>query len=114
MNRVINLKYYKRLLKILEAKPRELQSHCLPWLKYPHNTHGNGVILVGDAGGFPCPLEAEGIYPAMLTGSIASKVAADAISSGDVSKKALSKFDDAWKKTSIGEDFEAGEELYEI
>ncbi|MHA1802943.1 MAG: NAD(P)/FAD-dependent oxidoreductase [Promethearchaeota archaeon] len=114
LNRVINLKYYKRLLKILEAKPRELQSHCLPWLKYPYNTHGNGVILVGDAGGFPCPLEAEGIYPAMLTGSIASKVAADAISSGDVSKKALSKFDDAWKKTSIGEDFEAGEELYEI
>ncbi|MHA1466475.1 MAG: hypothetical protein ACTSP6_00165, partial [Promethearchaeota archaeon] len=56
LNKVINLKYYQRLLRILEAKPRELQSHLLPWLKYPYNTHTDGVILIGDAGGFPCPL----------------------------------------------------------
>jgi electron transfer flavoprotein-quinone oxidoreductase len=114
LNRVVNLKYYQRLLKILEAKPRELQSHLLPWLKYPYNTHTDGVILIGDAGGFPCPLEAEGIYPAMVTGKIAAEIAADSITSGDVSKKALSKYDKLWKKTSIGEEFEAGEELYNI
>ncbi|MFX1498148.1 MAG: NAD(P)/FAD-dependent oxidoreductase [Promethearchaeota archaeon] len=114
LNRVIGLKYYQRLLKILEAKPRELQSHLLPWLKYPYNTHSHNIILVGDAGGFPCPLEAEGIYPAMVTGKIAAEVAADAISSEDYSKTKLSKFDQLWKRTSIGEEFETGEELYNI
>lgn len=114
LNRVINLKYYQRLLKILDAKPREIQSHLLPWLKYPYNTHSDGVILIGDAGGFPCPLEAEGIYPAMVTGKIAAEVAADAITSGDVSKSALFQYDEKWKKTSVGEEFEAGEELYNI
>ncbi len=114
LNQVINLKYYQRLLRILEAKPRELQSHLLPWMQYPYNTHTDGIILIGDAGGFPCPLEAEGMYPAMITGKIAAEVAADAISSGDVSKKRLSKFDEMWQKTSVGEEFEAGEELYNI
>jgi len=114
LNRVINLKYYQRLLKILEARPRELQAHLLPWLDYPYNTHTDGVILIGDAGGFPCPLEAEGIYPAMVTGKIAAEVALEAISSGDFSKLALKKFDVEWQKTSVGKEFEAGDELWRI
>jgi len=114
LNRVINLNYYQRLLKILEAKPRELQAHLLPWLDYPYNTHTDGVILIGDAGGFPCPLEAEGIYPAMVTGKIAAEVAAEAISSGDFTKDSLKKFDERWKNTSIGEEFEVGSELWTI
>jgi len=114
LNRVINLKYYQRLLKILEAKPRELQAHLLPWLDYPYNTHTDGVILIGDAGGFPCPLEAEGIYPAMVTGKIAAEVASDVIPSGDVSRTNLKKFDEEWQKTSIGKEFEAGFELWNI
>ena len=114
LNHVINLKYYQRLLKILESKPRELQAHLLPWMDYPYNTHTDNVILVGDAGGFPCPLEAEGIYPAMLTGRIAAEVAVDAITSGDISKEALKIYDEKWKKTSIGEDFDAGTELASI
>ena len=114
LNKVINLKYYQRLLRILEAKPREIQAHLLPWLDYPYNTHTDGVILIGDAGGFPCPLEAEGIYPAMVTGKISAEVAAEAFSSGDYSKESLKKFDDGWKKTSIGEEFEAGSELWNI
>jgi len=114
LNRVINLKYYQRLLKILDAKPRELQAHLLPWLDYPYNTHTDGIILIGDAGGFPCPLEAEGIYPAMVTGKIAAEVAAEAVTSGDFSKDSLKKFDEGWKKTSIGEEFKAGAELWNI
>ena len=114
LNRVVNLKYYQRLLKILEAKPREVQAHLLPWLDYPYNTHTDGIILIGDAGGFPCPLEAEGIYPAMVTGKIAAEVAAEAFSCGDFSKQMLNKFDEGWKKSSIGEEFEAGSELWNI
>ncbi|MFX1418455.1 MAG: NAD(P)/FAD-dependent oxidoreductase [Promethearchaeota archaeon] len=114
LNHVISLKYYQRLLNILEAKPRELQTHLLPWLDYPYNTHCDGVILIGDAGGFPCPLEAEGIYPAMVTGKIAAEVASDLIPSEDISKANLKKFDEKWQKTSVGKEFESGYELWNI
>ncbi|MGY5876731.1 MAG: FAD-dependent monooxygenase [Candidatus Thorarchaeota archaeon] len=114
LNRVLNLKYFKRLVRILDAKPREFQAHLLPWQGEPENTHTDNVILIGDAGGFPCPLEAEGIYPAMITGRAAAQAAAEAISEGDTSKEFLSCFDDKWKKTSVGEDFESGPELYSI
>jgi flavin-dependent dehydrogenase len=114
LNRVISLNYYKRLIRILGAKQLELQSHLLPWLKYPYNTHTDGIILIGDAGGFPCPLEAEGIYPAMVTGDMAAQIAAEAVSSEDYSKEFLSRYDKAWQSTDIGEEFQAGEELYNI
>lgn len=114
LNRIINLKYYQRLLRILEAKPRELQCHLLPWMAYPYNTHTDNVILIGDAGGFPCPLEAEGIYPAMVTGRLAVELAAEAITSEDTSRAALDIFDERWESTSLGDDFRAGKELSEI
>jgi flavin-dependent dehydrogenase len=114
LNRIINLKYYQRLLRILEAKPRELQCHLLPWMDYPYNTHTDNVILIGDAGGFPCPLEAEGIYPAMVTGRLAVEVAAEAITNEDTSRAALDIFDDRWEASSLGDDFQAGKELSEI
>ncbi len=114
LNHVINIKYFQRLIRILDAKPREFQAHLLPWQSEPEHTHTNNVMLIGDAGGFPCPLEAEGIYPAMITGRAAAQTAAEAISEGDTSKEFLSRFDDKWKKTSVGEDFESGPELYSI
>lgn len=114
LNRVVKIPYFQRLIKILEAKPRELHAHLLPWASYPTNTHTDNVLLIGDAGGFPCPLEAEGIYPAMITGKIASEVAAKAISDGDTSKRALDVYDDEWKKTTVGVEFEAGKELQTI
>jgi digeranylgeranylglycerophospholipid reductase len=114
LNRLVSLKYFKRLVRILDAKPREFQTHLLPWQGSPSNTYADNVMLIGDAGGFPCPLEAEGIYPAMVTGRAAATTAADAISAGDTSKEFLSKYDAAWKSTSIGEDFETGRELHSI
>ncbi|TFG04658.1 MAG: NAD(P)/FAD-dependent oxidoreductase [Promethearchaeota archaeon] len=114
LNRVVNLPYFQRLMKILEAKPREVQCHLLPWMAYPENTITDNVILIGDAGGFPCPLEAEGIYPAMVTGKIAAEVAAQAIADGDTSKTALQPYENGWKQSSVGIEFEAGPELQHI
>ncbi len=114
LNRVISLKYFKRLVRILDAKPREFQAHLLPWQGKPYNTHTDNVILVGDAGGFPCPLEAEGIYPAMITARAAIETAADALSEGDTSKEFLMLYDKKWKATSVGEEFTAGPELASI
>jgi flavin-dependent dehydrogenase len=50
----------------------------------------------------------------MVTGKIAAEVATEAISSGDCSKTVLKKFDEEWQKTSIGEEFKAGKELWNI
>ncbi|TFG31770.1 NAD(P)/FAD-dependent oxidoreductase [Candidatus Thorarchaeota archaeon] len=114
LNRVTSLKYFKRLVRILDAKPREFQAHLLPWQGKPYNTHTDNVILVGDAGGFPCPLEAEGIYPAMITARSAIEAAAEALSEGDTSKEFLSLYDKKWMATSVGEEFTAGPELASI
>jgi digeranylgeranylglycerophospholipid reductase len=114
LNKVTSLKYFKRLVRILDAKPREFQAHLLPWQGKPYNTHTDNVILVGDAGGFPCPLEAEGIYPAMITARSAIEAAAEALSEGDTSKEFLSLYDKKWMATSVGEEFTAGPELASI
>ena len=111
LNKVVNLKYFQRLIRVLDAKPREFQVHLLPWQGSLHDTHTDGVILVGDAGGFPCPLEAEGIYPAMITARAAIETATEAISSGDSSKQFLSLYDEKWMTTSVGEEFKTGPEL---
>jgi digeranylgeranylglycerophospholipid reductase len=114
LNRVTSLKYFKRLVRILDAKPREFQAHLLPWQGKPYNTHTDNVILVGDAGGFPCPLEAEGIYPAMITARSAIEAATEALSEGDTSKEFLTLYDKKWMATSVGEEFTAGPELASI
>jgi flavin-dependent dehydrogenase len=114
LNRVIGLDYFQKWIKLLDAKPREVQAHLLPWTGYPHDTYTDNVMLIGDAGGFPCPLEAEGIYPAMLTGKLAAEVAVKAISDGDTSKSALKAYEGAWQKSSVGVEFESGPELSNI
>ena len=91
LNYVVNLPHFQKLIKMLDAKPRELQAHLLPWMPYPEKTYSDNVMLIGDAGGFPCPLEAEGIYPAIVTGKIAAEVAAEAISEGDTTRAKLNE-----------------------
>ncbi|MDH4213316.1 MAG: NAD(P)/FAD-dependent oxidoreductase [Candidatus Thorarchaeota archaeon] len=114
LNQVVALKYFQRQIRILEAKPREFQVHLLPWQGQPHDTHADNVILIGDAGGFPCPLEAEGIYPAMVTARAAIETAVEAISAADVSKEFLNLYDAKWRATSVGEEFKTGPELASI
>lgn len=49
----------------------------------------NGLMLVGDAACLTNPMTGGGIGPSMLSGKLATVVAADAISKGDVSKEGL-------------------------
>ena len=105
---------FQRLIRGFDAKPSEFQVHLLPWQGMPHDTHTDNVILIGDAGGFPCPLEAEGIYPAMVTARAAIKTAAKAIAAGDTSKEFPSRYDEKWNSTSVGEEFKIGVEIASI
>jgi flavin-dependent dehydrogenase len=49
----------------------------------------NGFMLVGDSAWMPKPLDAGGIGPALIAGTIIGKNVADAIESGDVTEKGL-------------------------
>ena len=52
----------------------------------------NGFMLVGDSAWMPKPLDAGGIGPALVAGTIAGKCAVEAIQSGDVTEKGLWKY----------------------
>lgn len=49
----------------------------------------NGYALVGDSAWMPKPLDAGGIGPALVAGTILGKVIAEAVQSGDTSEKGL-------------------------
>nr|MDO8076883.1 NAD(P)/FAD-dependent oxidoreductase [Candidatus Freyarchaeota archaeon] len=115
LKQVIASKPIKRLIERLGAKPREFHAHLLPWMpRPPTNTSGGGIMLVGDAAGFPCPLEAEGIHYAMVSGKIAAEVAAEAVSNGDTSAEGLKLYDERWRNSIIGEEFSAAREWAEL
>ena len=114
LEQVVALDRFQQLIKQLDARPREFQVHMVPWLANPEKTFTDNVMLVGDAGGFPCPLEAEGVYPAMLTGDLAARIAAKAIAENDTSRESLARYEREWRESSVGIEFETGRELVDI
>ncbi|MHA1283363.1 MAG: NAD(P)/FAD-dependent oxidoreductase [Promethearchaeota archaeon] len=114
LNRCIKSPPVVKLIKRLNAKPRELHAHALPWLQFPHKTYGYNVMLVGDAAGFPCPLEAEGIWHAMYSGRLAALNAKEALDKDDVSENQMKKYEKAWINSELGKEFAAGKELQEF
>ncbi|MHA1311358.1 MAG: NAD(P)/FAD-dependent oxidoreductase [Candidatus Helarchaeota archaeon] len=114
LNRVIKSPPVARLIKILNAKPREVHAHALPWQQFPLTTFGENVMLIGDAAGFPCPLEAEGIWHAMYSGRLAALNAVEAIEKSDFSREQMSKYESAWINSPLGDEFTAGKELQEF
>lgn len=52
----------------------------------------NGYMLVGDSAWMPKPLDAGGIGPALVAGTLIGKVVAEAIESNDVTEKGLWKY----------------------
>jgi len=103
-----------KMIKQLHAKPREFHAHALPWLQYPFKTYCHNVMLIGDAAGFPCPLEAEGIWHAMYSGRLAALNAIEAINNNDVSETQMKKYEAAWEDSPLGEEFSAGKEFQEF
>nr|MDO8084656.1 FAD-dependent oxidoreductase [Candidatus Sigynarchaeum springense] len=99
----------QRVIKIVGGKPREFQAHVLPFLARPGRLHGDGFIVLGDAAGLICPLEAEGVYYAMLAGKIAADVVVDAKARNDFSDTVLSKFGRLVKDSPIGKEFTMGD-----
>jgi digeranylgeranylglycerophospholipid reductase len=65
-------------------------------------TVADGLMITGDAARVVDPLTGGGIYNAMYTGRLAAEVAAECIGRGDVSKKALMKYDKEWRASKMG------------
>lgn len=69
-------------------------------------TVADGLMITGDAARVVDPLTGGGIYDAMYTGRLASEVAAVCIEKGDLSKKALMKYDRDWRASAVGKTIE--------
>ncbi|MEN6475360.1 MAG: NAD(P)/FAD-dependent oxidoreductase [Syntrophaceae bacterium] len=111
---ILKIPAFQAMCRAMDARMREFQVHLLPWMPHPSNagkTYGDGVLLVGDAGGFPCPLEAEGVWHACVTGKIAAEVAAQAISTGNPSRDFLKEYERRWEESSIGEEYHFGKQF---
>ncbi len=70
------------------------------------------VMLAGDAGGFVNAFTAEGIFYAMVSGSLAADAALEAIRSGKYDARSLSGYEKAWK-AEIGSDLQHSVEIQE-
>lgn len=105
----------QRLLRALEAEPREWQAHCLPWMdRMPENLFCGGLMLVGDAAGLPEPLYAEGVWQAMYSGRLAAEVAAEALEEGDTSPVFLERYRERLAESPVGREFVAGTQLRQL
>ncbi|MBX3062796.1 MAG: geranylgeranyl reductase family protein [Anaerolineae bacterium] len=74
------------------------QTWSLPLYADRHSRSAPGLLFVGDAGGFVNALTGGGIYPAMMTGQAAGKIAAK-ILAGETSE---AEYDVAWQRDVSG------------
>lgn len=77
-------------------------------------TFGNGVLLVGDAAGFTCPMEGAGYEAAAYSGILAAETACQALASGDVSAANLSAYEKRWKESWIGANLDFGRKFQDL
>jgi digeranylgeranylglycerophospholipid reductase len=99
----------QRLLELLEKRPKPLDElgrivpiefhyGLIPNEGLRSSAIDDNLILVGDSAGQANPLVLEGIRYAIEYGRKAGEVAANAVSSGDTSKKSLKPYEDSMKK----------------
>ncbi|NNE17686.1 MAG: geranylgeranyl reductase family protein [Myxococcales bacterium] len=67
-------------------------------------THGERLLVLGDAAGQTDPLTGEGIHTAMVAAKIAARLLHEAFDEGDLSARRLSAYHRAWMQ-NFGRDF---------
>lgn len=101
---------FERLLHHLEARfgtrlrnPTSYLVSGIPIGVLPR-THGDGVLLVGDAAAQVKPLSGGGIFTGMRCAQLAARAALAGLAAGDVSAAALAPYEDRWR-AELGEEF---------
>jgi len=83
-----------------DASPIEVNGGGVPVSGYiPGSFVMDGLMLVGDSAQMVNPIHGGGMTTNMYAGTIAGRVAAEAIKSGDVSEKKLKAYEKEWKET---------------
>ncbi|KYH37920.1 MAG: digeranylgeranylglycerophospholipid reductase, partial [Candidatus Hecatellales archaeon B24] len=100
--------------KVRGGKLVEKAAHILPVGAPAEKTFGNGLLLVGDAAGFTCPMEGAGYEAAAYSGKLAAEAACEALSRGDLSAEALSAYEKRWRESWIGGNLDFGREIQKL
>ncbi len=95
---------YMKFVRVLKKNgliPKRLQTESYSAALIPiggpiERTYTDHVVLCGDAAGFVNPLTGEGIYYAMASGEIASRVITEGIENGKLDSQKLSEYQTAW------------------
>jgi len=91
---------YFHLLKETNILPKEINIGPINGGVFPtlpmQRTYRTRIVFCGDAGGLTNPLTGEGIYYAMLSGEIASKIIANALTNSVFDERALSIYQHEW------------------
>ena len=66
------------------------------------STVADSLIICGDAARFSDPFTGGGIYQALYSGRLAGEIAANAVASGDCSRKALAVYEKTWRESRMG------------
>ncbi len=101
--------YMKNLLKIAgleNSKILKSYSGKIPIGGRP-KSYGERVLLIGDAAGQVKPVSGGGLYPAFKSAEPLRDVARKAFETQDFSERALSKYENKWKK-SAGKELRTG------
>ena len=75
-----------------------------------HRTYADNMMLIGDAASHVKPISAGGIYPAMMCMDPLCQTAEEALSSGDLSARFLSRYEKRWSKT-VGKELDMAYKL---
>jgi digeranylgeranylglycerophospholipid reductase len=89
------------IAKLGKITPLEFHYGLIPNDGLSRKTVFDNLILVGDSAGQANPLVLEGIRYAIRFGRLAGQVASKAISNEDTSEKALSSYEESWKKAIL-------------
>ena len=86
-----------------ESRPENYRAFPIPISGPLETTYADRVLLAGDAAGMVNAFSAEGIYFAMVSGSLAAETALGAARAGRFDARQLSRYQTAWEREIGGE-----------
>jgi digeranylgeranylglycerophospholipid reductase len=106
-------KFVKENPKIKKGSIIEVNAGCVPVGGLLKDMVTNGFLLCGEAAHHVNSVHGGGIKEAIISGNLAADVISDSLKKNDVSKKALSRFNDLWWN-SRGEHLKKVERFREV
>jgi len=88
--------FFKEHPEISKGSILEVNAGCVPVGGMVKDMVSNGFVLCGEAANHVNPIHGGGIKEAVMSGLMAADVICECIKKDDVSKLALSKFNDVW------------------